>query len=1346
METHNTRPNQDLDETYHPSSGNLIPEGNFEGYKDSVDQDGPEKVQRDFTPGGDSGSDKHAGRNPFTKALEDQARREDDGAADRRRQQWLQEHGAGDIASGQGFGEGAPVKRDKEAAMLVADIYTDFARSNGMRVASLDTLDRYAATGIHDADYRLLQSMIIRAAEDCSEECDDDEDTESEDSDSETDSEAPKASESDDSDSDDGEGDDYDFGGEDAAEDDSDDESESDEDSEDSESDDEDYDFGGDTDEDGDHDDADHHGGETFTVPEHAPELDPQLMGEIPQDDASGSAPVPPEVIDSLLGLPEGTIEQLLLEEVEQGQGGDPGMSGPPAPPQGGGDDFFGGGGDDTEQEPPRVAARRRQAKDYGRKCSECKSNNTDYSPSTNDYDCYDCGATFKPYSNSKKSPEKESRRRQAGGAGSYYDQMEQADQPPLPKRKEKSDAVRRLEWMNSQTQGPRTGEDIGGGNLFGYDGENRHNAARSFWAAEGEQESEGGDGGGEQQAAPAQDPAAMGGQPMMPPPGSQAVAPPAPAMPLENQPAEDALLDTANQAIMQMIDRETQEYQQIIDPLSQALQAIQFAQQVEQSEHPMDVTPPEGTVNVDPSAAPGGAQNPMQQQAMRRRRQAGSYDDGVDALSRDMGRRLIDEPAGRHFPTSGEVSWPDDLSHHLRGDPSRSGYDAGFDASWHPSFSGHEDPWEAAGTAWTNAGGRGSGFDDGWVDSASDIPHRYNDPQGYQEHRSHQARRRQAKVEFGIRNAAKLIASRYRLSATGHQMLLNAALGRRGYEHVVEALKLVPLEVRKAAAIHMSHLFAAGNDRFNKDVFLKTVLASNPRDRAGDAWRDGRDRGIAEHGRHDMDDRDEAPLSRREQDIRMTMELFPDRPKQIPQRLRDLGSHNASRGRLPFDRPRLAGETWMHTPTMDAFEFPNAGEVPRVDDNNDHNNLPKMEGAEPHRKGGASQKAVDRFQRWQKSQQQRGLATTEGEAGVHNFLQTRNPIRKRVGPDAQNMIHEHLGLQPDAVKTPKAKPVKAVNPTLKGNGGKTPAAPKAKAPAPKAAPKTASFFTRKVPGWRWDDHLSGYLAKEAKTFTCSCGQKIASPSYKTCSCGKIWNVYAIGDSHHLASDTAEVYIAREIPVRDNVIMANKKLAGAKVPDIRDHVHEIDETGIPYWLDDKDKRKYAQAFLELGDHDRFAGVLSEYAYDKLTDANLSGDDQAADEWYPRSCMTEDYHKLVRQHLNGGHTAARKTAKDGGCTCWEGYERVPNTEPCASGSCRKKSSRLYRENLAAIERLADWTKYDSPDPTRDPKAKPPSTTIKSQPGDWTNRDFTGPTKGQWREPEPTELPRKTRKKK
>ena len=36
---------------------------------------------------------------------------------------------------------------------------------------------------------------------------------------------------------------------------------------------------------------------------------------------------------------------------------------------------------------------------------------------------------------------------------------------------------------------------------------------------------------------------------------------------------------------------------------------------------------------------------------------------------------------------------------------------------------------------------------------------------------------------------------------------------------------------------------------------------ASDPRDRAGDAWRDGRDRGVAEHGRHDLEDYDDDVL-----------------------------------------------------------------------------------------------------------------------------------------------------------------------------------------------------------------------------------------------------------------------------------------------------------------------------------------------------------------------------------------------------------------------------------------------------------------------------------------------------
>jgi hypothetical protein len=1326
METDNTRSNQDLDETYHPSSGNLIPEGNFEGYKDSVDQDGPEKVSEHvFTPGGDSGSDRHARR--------------------RQAAEWKKVNNDGYPAGADG-GNMTKAERDKynaeedekhglnhEAARLVADIYTDFARSNGLRVASLDTLDAYASTGLAEADFRLLAGLIVRQAE---AECDDDEDA---------DSEAPSESESDDSDSDDDEGDDYDFGGESASE------------GEESDSDDDD-DEESDEDGDGDHDDDDHHtedddedydfgggeeqgGGEQYTVPEQAPELSPEMMGEIPQGDTDGSAPVPPEVIDSLLGLPEGTIEQLLLEEVEQGaQGGDPGMSGPPMPeqgaPQGGGDDFFGeGGGDNTE--PPRVA-RRRQAKDYGRKCSECKSNNTDYSSSTNDYDCYDCGATFKPYSNPKKSPEKESRR-QARQFWAAPDEDE--DELTERQKREQKDSLdtKHESWMRSKS-------------------------ARSFWAAEGDPEQESEGGGGEEQVAPAQDPAAaMGGgdpaamgmqQPMLPPPGSGAVAPPAPPAPLENQPAEDALLDTANQAIMQMIDQETAEYQQIIDPLSQALQAIQFAQQVEQSEHPMDVTPPQGTVDVSPSAAPGG-QPPMQQQAMRR--------------------------------------WA--------GEEKSRFHDSQFGLDY----------------------GDGSDDDD-WSAAESRRQDRALMQQEYLDSRQRR-QRRQSKVEFGIRNAAALIASRYRLSPTGHQMLLNAALGRRGYEHVVEALKLVPLEVRKAAAIHMSHLFAAGNQRFNTDVFMKTVMAGTSKDRYENSSYTGpRDKRREEHGRQDQLDWFAGP-----DDGTNT----PYRGKGADNGGPDPVGVNASRGRLPFDRPRLAGETLVPTAVLDAFEHYSPG-IPRVDDGNATNDLPPMPGANPNGKNAASQKAVDRFQRWQKSQQQKGLATTQGEAGVHNFLQTRNPVKKRVGPDAQNLIHQHLGLEPDAVKAPKAKPVKAVNPVLKGKGSKTPAAPTAKSPAPKAAPKTASFFTRKVSGWRWDDHLNGYLSKEARAFTCACGEKIASPSYKTCACGKVWNVYAIGDSHHLASDTADVYIAREIEVRPGVIMANRKMAA---PD-RWFEHEQEDLHRQRRQEEEDADAWAEKRMNTPHPDDEAyreanrKMAGRYEFADEDDADLvetlyHRERKRNPKFREQFPSLEDYqnHEPLRDDgydPHGGEPRhVSKLAKDGGCTCWEGYERVPGTEPCASKSCRKKTGAqkiagceschgmarqmaledltdsmigngmsrrdainklndpyddtldketayylesyqdalgheghtasrraqaTFKQHLAEIERLADWTKYDSPDPTRDTKVKPPSTKIKSQPGDWTNRDFTGPTKGQWREPEPTELPRKTRKKK
>ena len=1263
MSTQNTRRNQDLDETYHPSSGNLIPQGDFEGWKNSVDQGGPEKVESHaFTPGGDSGSNKHARRwlqadgeagsqpvggaswdGPGTGGVVDMNSEPAAGSISpepglptyetrsaRRRQAGDHEidNGGPDMVNpytglsggphnvNPGWNDGDPTTRsweplqplgsrkiaDVEAAKLVADIYTDFARSNGMRVASMDSLDAYASTGIADTDYRILANLIRIAEEEKAADEDEADDSEGEDTE------------------------DYDFGGDDDAGDDeapeSDDDDEDgdgdhDDDDHHTEDDDEDYDFGG----------GDAGGGQQYTVPEQAPQLPPEMIGEIPQDDTDGSAPVPPEVIDSLLGLPPGTIEQLLLEEVEQGaQGGEEGLSGGPMPPQGdpgmggapqgGGDDFFGQGGDDAEQEPPRVARRRQSILD------------------------------------------------RPGGYGPNLDYA-------IQRGKDREQELKQMTRSDiAQMVDPETGEPIKGTSVL----VSRRNAARRFWAADGDQEPQEDPSGGEQPpqgdptqgggdpAAGGMDPAAMGGG-MMPPPGSGAVAPPAPPQPLENQPAEDALLDTANQAIMQMIDQETAEYQQIIAPLSQALQAVQMAQQVEQAEHPMDVTPPQGTVDVAPSAAPGGAATPQQQ-----------------------------------------------LAHLIR---------------------------------------------------------------------QQQRPQRQAKKVRTLRNAAHLIARTYGVS----ERMLIQAMGRRHYEHVAEAFHILPPQALRspevqAAALHIANMFAAENTMFNKNAFMQSVIGP------------------------------------------------------------------ASGSRLPFDRPRTAGETWKNTSTMDIYEHRGAGVQPEITDNMPINNLPDMPGASKH--SALTPRQADlmtKLRGWMQRQQDAGN-NRGGDAMADQYL-SEHP---KIGPRGSGQVHQVFNADPHAPgdkappKVPEVPVLKAKNPvTKRGSWGEW------------EPTKQASFFTRRVPGWKWDDHLSGYLSKEARDFACSCGQKVASPSYKTCGCGKVWNVYAIGDSHHLASDTAEVYIAREIPVRPGVIMANRKLAEGYTP--------------PPSYGDGDYHPGEPSAHDYSADTPHNGVLRDYHnfLDQATDGWHSG--EAMDHYIDTHDIGPDERKILEQHrqdwmsprgmtredkvnlMSTPHQswnpddkqdpfdprligASRRQAKDGGCTCWEGYERVPGTEPCASGSCRKKTgarklagdgmsyedamahidqalaegehvdrstgdwrntfcghpgceaeiegdvdslhddtpfkdrrnnlqgtdghhhfpeewTEKYREGavvqaqqshaelVAMIDKLADWTKYDSPDPINDMgKSKPASTSVPKPPKDWATRLPKGdPSKkgGTWTPP-------------
>ena len=90
---------------------------------------------------------------------------------------------------------------------------------------------------------------------------------------------------------------------------------------------------------------------------------------------------------------------------------------------------------------------------------------------------------------------------------------------------------------------------------------------------------------------------------------------------------------------------------------------------------------------------------------------------------------------------------------------------------------------------------------------------------------------------------------------------------------------------------------------------------------------------------------------------------------------------------------------------------------------------------------------------------------------------------------------------------------------------------------------------TREVTGWNWDSHLEGYLANRPQRFACACGDSFDTPTgFHRCACGKQWNSYVIGTGGSNREAAAEKYLVREIPVRENVIVANRKLASEGIP------------------------------------------------------------------------------------------------------------------------------------------------------------------------------------------------------
>lgn len=665
-------------------------------------------------------------------------------------------------------------------------------------------------------------------------------------------------------------------------------------------------------------------------------------------------------------------------------------------------------------------------------------------------------------------------------------------------------------------------------------------------------------------------DPAA-GGQAVAPAAPAPAAGAPAPAMP---GPEDGALLDQASQAVTNLVDQKTQEYQTIIDPLQQALQAIQFAQQVEQAANPLDVTPPEGTVDVNPQSA-------------------------VDPAAQ-AGAASVQAPA----PQTSAGPPP-------------------------PGPGGAPAPAPAAG-----------GGDSGGGESDSSE--------------KKEARR------LALRRHAFKLAQFYGLSEQGYNEVL-AAMSRKHYQHVAEAIQTLPPEHRMGIAASLADMFSTDNVRFNTGQFMGAAgvpmgqdalhLAGNPRDRAGDAWADGKDRASK-----DAEDYDTDPDNWEEREARR------------------LGLRQGSRH--PFvirsrttGGGRTAGETWKPPggdQSLDAFEFPGQGEKPEFSDNNKLTDMGK-----PKKAGGV----VEDYQRFDKRRTDEGL-NVGGEGEVDGFLQ-----RKKVGPRAQNKLHETLSLEPH---------------------------------------QKAASFAPKVAGWEFDDHLNGYVTHVRQAFHCPCGQAHTPPSHGMCRCGKLWYTYAIGTGQHLANgNEAEMFLAREIPVRENVIMANRQFQSAEEYNnasgqgpFQDYAEDVEfysddeiDQSTPHapGETDMDTTKSASRYAEIEHEDpdhtdpAFGGWPFEEHKPKRNDGKKTG-----------ASYGEDDHNVVE--------------RDGEkfCSACDAMLWDPNVHHCPA----KQASRSF---------FADWTEFSEDDNKgyeEGPKDPPSTTPGKQPPKDWAKRD----DKGNWVKPQ------------
>jgi hypothetical protein len=364
---------------------------------------------------------------------------------------------------------------------------------------------------------------------------------------------------------------------------------------------------------------------------------------------------------------------------------------------------------------------------------------------------------------------------------------------------------------------------------------------------------------------------------------------------------------------------------------------------------------------------------------------------------------------------------------------------------------------------------------------------------------------------------------------------------------------------------------------------------------------------------------------------------------------------HMGSRHPFASNTTRTGGETWKPPSggdSMDAFEFPGHSEKPQFSDNMDVNDLPKAK----------TSGVVEDYQRYDKRRGEQGL-DIGGEGEVDQFLQN-----KKVGPRAQDKLHETLGLEPH--------------------------------------PKTASVFQPKVAGWEFDDHLNGYVSHIRQAFHCPCGQSHLPPSHGMCRCGKLWYTYAIGTGQHLASgEEAQMFLAREIPVRENVIMANRQFEA----DTEESNNESGDGPFQDYAEDIDF--FADDELDSAPTPHAPGETDMETSKTASFGHWPYADQGAQQGA--------FSRIGADYGDDDHNVVTRNGEKF-CSACDAMLWDPNVHHCP----QKQASRDF---------FADWTVYSDDDNKgyeEGPKEPPVTTPGKQPPKDWAKRD----DKGNWVKPQ------------